>query len=329
MLAVDGMEQCRKALGGHGYLNCAGVGPNTLSVLPQATYEGDFVVLSIQVGQVLLGAVTAKMMKGKKSNPHTPLLQYIYDFDPTAERKPPTMDELVVKANWVHYSTAETFQEAVMAAGGKIGASALDEVKIEMMRMTYSHAYVMYATAFLEQLKQVPKNLAQALTPLFTLYCLTVIDSGYDKGGGLGDFIACGALPGDDRRISALVTKEIKRCLQLRRTDAVPLMDGWNLPDFLLNSVLGRYDGRVYEALYEQTKKLRIKNPHFHFQHGGDEMLAIEPLNARDITDGYYDHLQFMIHPEREQDVSLVQKRGDVVDQVAERRKTLEVAAKL
>jgi len=86
-------------------------------------------------------------------------------------------------------------------------------------------------------------------------------------------------------------------------------MDGWNLPDFLLNSVLGRYDGRVYEALYEQTKK--------------------EPLNARDITDGYYDHLQFMIHPEREQDVSLVQKRGDVVDQVAERRKTLEVAAKL
>jgi len=97
MLAVDGMEQCRKALGGHGYLNCAGVGPNTLSVLPQATYEGDFVVLSIQVGQVLLGAVTAKMMKGKKSNPHTPLLQYIYDFDPTAERKPPTMDELVVK----------------------------------------------------------------------------------------------------------------------------------------------------------------------------------------------------------------------------------------
>ncbi|CAD7947183.1 unnamed protein product [Amoebophrya sp. A120] len=325
MLAVDGMEQCRKSLGGHGYLNCAGVGPNTMSVLPQATYEGDFVVLSIQVGQVLLGAVTAKMMKGKKTNPHTPLLQYIYDFDPMAEHKPPTVDELEEqkllenhdflfdclkrRANWMHYSTAEVFQEAVMAAGGKIGPNTLDEVKIEMMRMTYSHAYVMYALAFRETLAEASKTVQTALNPLYQLYCLTVIDSGYDKGGGLGDFIACGALPGGDRKISALITKEIKKCLQMIRPQAVALVDGWNFPDFLLNSVLGRYDGRVYEALYEQTKK--------------------EPLNKRDITDGYYDHLQYMIHPERETNPNLVQTRGDVVDQTAERRKTLEVAAKL
>merc|ERR1711972_182430 len=88
ILAADGMEQCRKCLGGHGFLNAAGVGPQIGSALPMATYEGDFVVLSIQVGQQLLQNVSGKMMKGKKSNPGMPLLQYIYDYDPMTPRKP-------------------------------------------------------------------------------------------------------------------------------------------------------------------------------------------------------------------------------------------------
>ncbi|CAD7967620.1 unnamed protein product [Amoebophrya sp. A25] len=313
MIAVDGMEQCRKALGGHGYLNAAGIGPQTLSVLPQATYEGDFVVLSIQVGQVLLAAVTGKMLKGKKGHPNTPLLQYIYDFDPTADVKPPSVEEIAEKkclqdheflyncivrrACYVHYSTAETFQEAVMAAGGKIGPSVLDEVKIEMMRMTYAHAYVMYALAFKETLANLKagtkreKQLYSVMEPLYELLCLTIIETGYDKGGGLGDFIVCGALPGDNRKIGSMITSRVKELLKKIRPQAVALQDGWNFPDSLLNSCLGRYDGRVYEALYEQTKK--------------------EPLNSTDVTDGYYDHLQFMIHPERENDGGLVQKRSD------------------
>ena len=46
----------------------------------------------------------------------------------------------------------------------------------------------------------------------------------------------------------------------------VPLVDSWNIPDFLLNSCLGRYDGRVYEALWESTR--------------------FEPLNKTDIHEG-------------------------------------------
>lgn len=164
VLMADGMEGCRKSLGGHGFLNSAGVGPQMLSALPQATYEGDFVVLSIQVGQQLLKAVSARMLKNKTKNPNTPLLQYIYDFDPSAKHKPPVPDQLPAlfsdhkflfdclkrRANYIHYTGAEVFQKAVMAAGGKVDASALDAVKIEMMRMTFAHAYVIYAGYYLE-----------------------------------------------------------------------------------------------------------------------------------------------------------------------------------
>ena len=41
---------------------------------------------------------------------------------------------------------------------------------------------------------------------------------------------------------------------QLVRPDAVALVDAFDLTDRYLASALGRYDGRVYEHLYEWAK---------------------------------------------------------------------------
>jgi len=294
VLAADGMEQCRKCLGGRGFLNAAGVGPQIGSALPMATYEGDFVVLSIQVGQQILNAVSAKMMKGKKSNPNTPLLQYIYDFDPMTPRKPPSAGELEgllkdpkflleaiqYRANFLHYNTAKTLQEAI-AASGKMDAAALDTVKIELCECTWAHGYVLHAHFFLERLKQIEKDfphIKPVLTPLYELFCLTVMSTSYDKGGGFGDFVAAGVLPAAGKNV---VMKRTKELLQQIRPLAVPIVDAWNIPDFVVNSCLGRYDGRYVDSLYESTK--------------------YEPLNQTDVAEGYYKHLQYVLHPERKE----------------------------
>eukprot|EP00928_Gymnodinium_smaydae_P045489 TRINITY_DN30319_c0_g1_i1.p1 TRINITY_DN30319_c0_g1~~TRINITY_DN30319_c0_g1_i1.p1 ORF type:complete len:750 (-),score=164.00 TRINITY_DN30319_c0_g1_i1:65-2242(-) len=293
VLAADGMEQCRKCLGGHGFLNAGGIGQQIGSALPMATYEGDFVVLSIQVGQQILNAISAKMMKGKKSNPNTPLLQYIYEFDPTAQRKPPSRDQVPdllrdhawlleairARANFLHYGTAQTLQEAI-AKSGKMDAAALDTVKIELMQMTWAHGYVLLAHFFLEKMKTIEKDMPHILpviSPLFELFCLTIMDTSYDKGGGFGDFVAAGLLPPSAR---GLVLQRTKVLLAQIRPLAVPLVDAWNIPDFLLNSCLGRYDGRYIDALYESTKN--------------------EPLNETDVAEGYHKHLQYILHPDRQ-----------------------------
>lgn len=39
------------------------------------------------------------------------------------------------------------------------------------------------------------------------------------------------------------------------RPNAVALVDAFDIPDRVLNSALGRYDGKVYETLYELAKK--------------------------------------------------------------------------
>jgi acyl-CoA oxidase len=257
-----------------------------------ATYEGDFVVLSIQVGQQILNAVSAKMMKGKKTNPGTPLLQYIYDFDPMAPRKPPARDQVMDKlkdpqwllealkarANYLHYNGAKVLQE-VIAETGKMDASALDKVKIELTEMTWAHGYVLHAVFFLQRLKDIETkfpHLVPVLTPLFELFVLTIMGPSYDRGGGFGDFVAAGVLPGSSKEI---VLKRTKELLQTIRPLAVPLVDAWNIPDFVINSCLGRYDGRYIDALYDQT--------------------SYEPLNKTDVTEGYYKHLQYIVHPER------------------------------
>ena len=36
---------------------------------------------------------------------------------------------------------------------------------------------------------------------------------------------------------------------------AVPLVDAFDIPDAVLNSALGRYDGDVYRHLYEWAQK--------------------------------------------------------------------------
>lgn len=42
------------------------------------------------------------------------------------------------------------------------------------------------------------------------------------------------------------------------RPHAVRLVDAWKIPDYLLDSALGRFDGKVYEDLFDRAHK---RNP--------------------------------------------------------------------
>ena len=53
----------------------------------------------------------------------------------------------------------------------------------------------------------------------------------------------------------SLIRKQLYTLLQVIRKEAVPLVDAFDIPDEILNSVLGRYDGNVYTHLYEWALK--------------------------------------------------------------------------
>jgi len=59
----------------------------------------------------------------------------------------------------------------------------------------------------------------------------------------------------------------VEALLKKVRVNAVGLVDAFNFSDAELTSALGRYDGNVYEALYDWTK--------------------LDPMNAKNVPDAY------------------------------------------
>ena len=80
---------------------------------------------------------------------------------------------------------------------------------------------------------------------LISLYALTIIDD------NIGDFI-------ENTYFNQLQVKfistELKRLLKKIRPNAVALVDSFGFDDYFLNSALGKYDGDVYNSLYDWVK---------------------------------------------------------------------------
>jgi len=68
------------------------------------------------------------------------------------------------------------------------------------------------------------------------------------------------------------VNQRIKELLIAIRPDAVALVDAFDFQDVTLGSVLGRYDGNVYENLFEWAKK--------------------SPLNKSEVHESYFKYLK-------------------------------------
>ena len=86
---------------------------------------------------------------------------------------------------------------------------------------------------------------------LVSLYALTVIED------NIGDFLKEDYF---NKLQIKYISNEIKRLLKKIRPNAVTLVDSFGFDDYFLNSALGRYDGDVYNELYDWVKKAPMNN---------------------------------------------------------------------
>jgi hypothetical protein len=71
-----------------------------------------------------------------------------------------------------------------------------------------------------------------------------------------------------------------RKLLREIRPDAIPLVDAFDFSDHLLNSALGRYDGNVYQALYNWAQE--------------------SPLNKSELAPGVEKYLFPIMHDGRQ-----------------------------
>lgn len=228
-ISVEGIETCRRACGGHGYAQYSGIGHLYAEMLPSVTYEGDNFMLTKQVSRSILKAAKLGI----------PL------FQEATEGGQGISDEDLVAA----FARRVAFQTQQLQQLAKEGWSK-NALLVPGWRLSTAYAQYVIVGAFARALpslsERLPSATAQAMKDLFRLHALVTLDS------AASEFQDAGALPsqlGNGIKRQAAIGEALAKV----RPNAVNLVDGWAFSDLVLNSSLGRQDGRVYEDIFRRA----------------------------------------------------------------------------
>ncbi|XP_073159033.1 peroxisomal acyl-coenzyme A oxidase 1-like isoform X1 [Henckelia pumila] len=264
---ADGIEECRKLCGGHGYLCSSGL-PELFAVyVPACTYEGDNIVLLLQVARFLVKTVS-QIGTGK---PPVGTVSYIGRIEHLMKcrcnvqqaedwlKPSQVLEAFEARAARMSVSCAKNVSKFASPEEG------FAELSADLVEAAVAHCQLIVVSKFIEKLKQeIPgKGVKQQLEVLCGIYYLFLLHKHQ------GDFLATGYVTPKQ----ASLANDLLRSLYSKvRPNAIALVDSFNYTDHFLGSILGRYDGNVYPKLYEAAWK--------------------DPLNETVLPDGYHEYVR-------------------------------------
>jgi len=265
--AADGLEECRKCCGGHGVLLVSGVAQMTVDYLTYCTAEGDRIILELQTAKFLMKSF-ASARAGEQLATICDYLRPVSDKQFSISKIPVCnaktiqdfcdLDQLI---QLFRYRALRSIVRASSRYTKKLqeveGVQAWNACAVDMVDASRAHCYYVILRSFVLEVGQV-KDL-QVKTALSRLCALFGTIHMQDN---LGDWM--GHMTPET--VTAL-RDTVRHLLQIVRPNAIALTDAFEFPDCVLNSALGRHDGKVYEALYEAART--------------------SPLNETDPFEGY------------------------------------------
>ncbi|GJV74754.1 peroxisomal acyl-coenzyme A oxidase 1 [Tanacetum coccineum] len=278
---ADGIEECRKLCGGHGYLINSGLPELFAYYVPACTYEGENVVMMLQIrkgherGYVLEGIEVARFLMKTVSE-----LGYKKPLGTTAYMgrvKTLMQSNCVIQTStgWLNPGAiVEAFEaratRMVIGCGKRLAEyenpdAGFAELSADLVEASLAHCQLIVVSKFFEKLQhEIPgKGVKQLLEVLCYVYALFLLHKHQ------GDFLATGYLT---PKQASLANDQLRTLYSQVRPNAIALVDSFNHTDHYLSSILGRYDGNVYPKLYEAAFK--------------------DPFNDSDIADGIYQYVQ-------------------------------------
>ncbi|KAL7165054.1 hypothetical protein ACSBR2_040859 [Camellia fascicularis] len=267
---ADGIEECRKLCGGHGYLCSSGL-PELFAVyVPACTYEGDNIVLLLQVARFLMKTVS-QLGSGMKPVGTTSymgraehLMQCRCDIHRAEDWAKPRAVLEAFEARAVRMSVA-CAQNLSNFANSEEGFA---ELSADLVEVAAAHCQLIVVSKFIEKLQQVipGKGIKQQLEMLCNVYALFLLHKHQ------GDFLSTGCITAKQ---ASLANDQLRSLYSQVRPNAIALVDAFNYSDHYLGSILGCYDGNVYPKLYEAA--------------------WMDPLNESVVPDGYREYIQPML----------------------------------
>ncbi|KAG5177808.1 oxidase precursor [Tribonema minus] len=271
-VTADGIEDCRKCCGGHGYLAASGLPELLGTYLQNCTVEGENHMLTQQTVKHLLKAMAAGGGGGEDCG-H--LSRWRPDERCCAATQEAMATMPVLMAAFEHRAArlvagVGALMRARMAADAARDA-AWNGALVEMVRASRAHAFLLVLRMFAADAEAASAAMApparaalQRMVSLFALYWME---------RDMGDFTEDSYLSLEQ---ATWVRGAVVAALHALRPAAVGLVDAWDFTDHQLgDSALGRRDGNVYAALMSSALK--------------------SSLNARDPVAGYEESLRPLI----------------------------------
>ncbi|TNY18023.1 acyl-CoA dehydrogenase/oxidase, partial [Rhodotorula diobovata] len=272
IMASNAIEECRRACGGHGYSLAGGLASLYADYLPQVTWCGDSYMISQQTGRYLFKTMRAVLAdRHSPANQSNSTAQYIrrYVDNPTATAPFKYAGDL---------SDPQIFVDAFAHRAAYLTATALrkrdvekrtwNDLLIDIFRMSTAHSQYILVNNFAQAVMH-DKDLAskpavhRIMTTCFELFACYTMDA------EASEFLSSGYLVPKQHE---LLRSRTHALLAELRPQAVPLVDAWGCPDYLLNSALGRADGNVYPALVRFAQGEPLNQTRFNVAVDEDEI---------------------------------------------------------
>ncbi|EXJ53613.1 uncharacterized protein A1O5_13180 [Cladophialophora psammophila CBS 110553] len=256
-LAADGIEVCRRSMGGHGFGGGTGLVQLNADYLSKPTVEGDNWMITQQVARYLI-----KKFKERAHSLNSHALSQteehfkIYIYGQSQEPKFDVLkrDQAIVDAfNWRMACIACRAYDA-----REIEKRSWNSLLIDFHKLSRAYSQAMLVSNFYtatadnsDDMAALDASTRAVLLDLFRLFALYTMDS------EAREFQNSGAVSSEDLdKLPAKVLELMERI----RPHAVRLVDAWAIPDYLLDSALGRYDGKVYEDLFYRAHMMNPLN---------------------------------------------------------------------
>ncbi|GAB7354406.1 hypothetical protein MBLNU459_g4900t1 [Dothideomycetes sp. NU459] len=251
-LAANGIEQCRRAMGGHGFGGGSGLIQLNADYLSKPTVEGDNWMITQQTSSYLIKQMTLTAQqtdgaKGKTGQAYRDFISYRSTLKPV-----PVMEE--------DKAIVEAFERRSMDMAYRAYHARVvqklewNSLLIQLHKLSHAHSQSLLVTNFYNALStngKMSPALKDTMWLLFRLFALNTMDA------NAREFSRADAVSEHDLD---LLPEKVQVLMASIRPHAVSLVDAWSIPDFLLDSALGRFDGRVYEDLWNRAHRLNPLN---------------------------------------------------------------------
>ncbi|RLV90226.1 Acyl-coenzyme A oxidase [Spathaspora sp. JA1] len=277
-LAAESIDQCRQACGGHGYSAYSGFGRANNDFAVQCTWEGDNNVLSLSIGKPLVKHIISIQDEGKVVRGSSDFLNQLKQYTGSNASK-------VVLDNASDLNDLKKIVKAIEVAIIRLGAEAasnsrknsLDYVGAELVNLSKLKANHYLLTEYIRRIEvHDEKDLVPYLVSLGRLYAATLVLERF-AGVFLTFNVVC------PKVMATLTSTHIPKLCAEIRPNVVALTDSFQQSDMIVNSVLGKYDGDIYENYFDTVKTLnKPSNYKAPYSAALEAMLNRPSLDARE-----------------------------------------------